>query len=112
MGTSENRDCQWASKNSYSNSTRVGYDRMEQIREGISEDGLEGNVLEEGPLPYIQSQLECPHGWSVHKLLWQLVLVGDCSNAEHMLTATGLTPPLVNPESMTSKPNACGSNTN
>ncbi len=29
MGTSGNRDCQWASKNSYNNSIRVGYDRVE-----------------------------------------------------------------------------------
>ncbi len=33
MGTSENRGCQWASRNSYSNSIRVGYDRMNQVRE-------------------------------------------------------------------------------
>ncbi len=32
MGTSGNRDCQCASENSYSNSIRMGYDRMEQIR--------------------------------------------------------------------------------
>ncbi len=42
MGTSENRDCQWASKNSYSNCIRVGYDKVEQIREGVSGDGLGG----------------------------------------------------------------------
>ncbi len=62
MGTSGNRDYQWASKNSYSNSIRVGYDRIEQIREGVSGDGLEGNFWEEGLPPYIQSQLECLHG--------------------------------------------------
>ncbi len=42
MGTSGNMDCQWASKNSYSNSIRVGYDRIEQIREGVSGDRLGG----------------------------------------------------------------------
>ncbi len=81
---------------------------MEQIREGVSGDGLEGNFWEEGLPPCILSQLECLHGWSVHNLLWQLVPVRDHSNAEHILTATGFTPLLVNPESMTSKPNAGG----
>ncbi len=32
MGTSGNRGCQWASKNSYSNRIRVGYDRVDRIR--------------------------------------------------------------------------------
>ncbi len=36
---SGNRDCQWATKNSYSNIIRVGYDRIEQIREGLSGTG-------------------------------------------------------------------------
>ncbi len=40
MGTSENRDCQWASKSSYS------YDWMEQIRGGVWRDVLEGNFWE------------------------------------------------------------------
>ncbi len=57
MGTSGNRDCQWASKNSYSNSIRVGYNRVEQIREEVS-----GNFWEEELPPCIQSQLECLHG--------------------------------------------------
>ncbi len=43
MGSSGNRGYQWAPKNSYSNSVRVGYDRMERIWEGVSGDGLEGN---------------------------------------------------------------------
>ncbi len=81
---------------------------MEQIREGVSGDVLEGDFWEEGLPPCIQSQLECLHGWSVHKLLWQLVPVRDHSNAEHMLTATGFAPLLVNLECLTSKPNAGG----
>ncbi len=58
LGASGNRDCQWASKNSYSNSIRVGYYRMDQIREGVSGDGLGGNFWEEGLPPCIHSQLE------------------------------------------------------
>ncbi len=46
----------------YSNSIRVGYDRVEQIREGVLWNGLEGNLWEEGLPPCIQSQLECLHG--------------------------------------------------
>ncbi len=42
MGALRNGDCQWASRNSYSNSMRVGCNRMEQIRELVSGDGLEG----------------------------------------------------------------------
>ncbi len=34
-------------KNNYSNGIRVGYDRVEQIREGVYGDGLEGNFWEE-----------------------------------------------------------------
>ncbi len=90
-------------KNNYSKSIRVGYDRVEQIREGVSEHGLEGNFWKEGLPPCIQSQRECLHGWSVHNLLWQLGPALDHSNAERMLTATGFTPLLVNLESMTSK---------
>ncbi len=33
---------------SCSNILRVGYDRMEQIREGVSGDGLEGKFLGRG----------------------------------------------------------------
>ncbi len=84
---------------------RLGYDRTEQIREGVSGDELEGNFWEEGLPPCIQSQLECLHGWSVHNLL-------NYSNAERMLTSTGFTPLLVNLESMTSKPNAGGGSKN
>ncbi len=51
MGTSGNRGCPWVSKNIYSNSIRVGYDRMEQVQEGVSGDGLEGNFWEEGLPP-------------------------------------------------------------
>ncbi len=102
MGTSGNRGCQWASKNSYSNSIRVGYDRVEQIQEGVS-----GNFWDDGLPPCVQSQLECLHGWRVHNLFWQLVPVRDYSNAECMSMATGFTQLLVNLESLTSKPNAC-----
>ncbi len=84
----------------------MGYDGVEQIQEGVSGDGLEGNFWEEGLPPCIQSQLECLHGWSVQNFLWQLVPVRDHSNAERMLTATGFTPLLVNLEGVTSKPNA------
>ncbi len=59
MGTSGNMDCQWASKNSYSNSIRVGYDMIEQLLEGVSGDGLEGNFWEEGLR--VQLQLACLH---------------------------------------------------
>ncbi len=62
MGISGNRECQGASKNSYSNSIRVGYDRMDKVREGVSGDGLEENLWEERLPPCIQSQLECLHG--------------------------------------------------
>ncbi len=109
MGTSGNRDCQLASKHSYRRNRRVGYDRVEQIGEGVSGDGLEGNFWEEGLPPCIRSQLECLHGWSVHNLLWQLVPVRDYSNAKRMLTAMGFTPLLVNLESVTSKPKTGGS---
>ncbi len=61
MGASGNRDCQWASKNSYRNCIRVGYDRVEQFREGELVDGLEGNFWEEGLPPRKPSQLECLH---------------------------------------------------
>ncbi len=86
MGTSWNRDCQWASKDSYSKRIMVGR------RYGISGDALEGKFWEEGLPLYIQSQFKCLHGWSVHNLTWQLVPVRDYSNAESMLTATGFTP--------------------
>ncbi len=78
MGTSGNRDYQWASKRSCRYSIWVGYDRIERIREGVS-GGLP---------PCIQSQLECLHGRNVLNLLWQLVPVRDYPNAERMLTAT------------------------
>ncbi len=81
MDTSGNRDCQWASKNGYSNSIRVGYDRAEQIREGVSGDGLEGNFWEERLPPCIQSQLKCLHGGSVHNLFWQFVWTARKLNA-------------------------------
>ncbi len=97
-----------SSENKSSNSIRVGYDHVEQIREGVLGGGLEGKFWEEGLPPCIQSQLECLHGWSVQNLLWQLVPVRAYSNAERMLATTGLTPLLVNLQSMTSKPNAGG----
>ncbi len=90
----------------------MGYDRAEQIQEGVSRDGLEGNFWEEGLPPRIHSQLECLHGWSVHNLLWQFVPVCDYSNTERMLTTSGSTTLLVNLESMTSKPNASGGSKN
>ncbi len=108
MGTSGNRDCRWASQKSCINIIRVGYDRMEQIRDGVSGYGLEENFWEEGLPPCIQSQLECLHGWGIYNLLWQLVPVRAYSTDERMLTATGFTPLLVNLESMTLKPNAGG----
>ncbi len=86
----------------------MGYDRVEQIWEGVSGDGLEGNFWEEGLPPCIQAQFEYLHGWNVHNLLWQLVPVRDHSKAERMLTATGFTPLLVDLESITSKSNAGG----
>ncbi len=76
---------------------------MEQVREGVSR-----NFWEEGLPPCIQSQIECLHRRSVHKLRWQFVPVRDYSNAERTLAATGFTPLLVNLESMTSKPNVGG----
>ncbi len=81
---------------------------MEQIREGVSGDGLEGNFWEEALPSCIQSKLEWLHRRSVHNFLWQFVPVWDHSKAERMLTATGFTPLLVNLESMTSKPIASG----
>ncbi len=106
MGTSGNRNCQWASHNSYSNSINAVYDRVEQSRKGVSGCGLEGNFWEGGLPPRIQSQLECRHGWSVRNLLWQLVPVRDFSNAERI--ATGSSPLLVNLGSTTSKSNVDG----
>ncbi len=86
----------------------MGYDRVEQIREGVLEDGLQGNFREEG-LPWcVQSKPECLHGCSDHNLLFQFVPVRDYSNAERMLAATGRTPLLVSLEIITSKPNADG----
>ncbi len=108
MGILGNRDFQWVSKNSNSNCIKVGYYRMEQIREGVSGDGLNGNFWEEGQPPCIQSQLVCLHRWSAPNLLWQLVPVRDYPNAESMLAAIVFTPLLVNLESMTSRPNAAG----
>ncbi len=81
---------------------------MEQIREGVLGDGLEGDFWEEGLLSCVQSKLECFHGCSGHNFLWQFVPVRDYSNAERMLAATGLTLLLVNFEIMTSKPSAGG----
>ncbi len=79
---------------------------MEQIREGVLRDGLEGNFWEEGLPSCVQLKLKCLHGCSGHNFLWQFVPVWDHSNAERTLAATGPTPLLVNLESVTSKPNA------
>ncbi len=81
---------------------------MDQIREGVLGDGLEGNFWEEGLLLCVQSKFECLHGCNGHNILWQLVPVRDYSNAERMLTTMSLTPLFVNLQSMTSKPNAGG----
>ncbi len=81
---------------------------MEQIREGISGDGLEGIFWEEGQPSCVQSKLEHLHGCSGYSFLWQFVPVQDYANAERMLAATGLTPRLMYLESMTSKPNVGG----
>ncbi len=81
---------------------------MEQIREGVLGDGLEGNFMEERLPLRVQSKLECLHVFSGHNFHWQFVPVRDYSNAAPMLAATGLTPLLVNRECMTSKPNAGG----
>ncbi len=81
---------------------------MEQIWEGVLGDGLEGNFWEEGLPLCVQSKIECLHGCSGHDILWQLVPVWDYSDAERMLATTSRTPPLVNLQSMTSKPNAGG----
>ncbi len=86
----------------------MGYDRVEQIWEGVLGDGLEGNFWEEGLPSCIQMKFECLNGFSGHNFLCQFVLVWDDSNAERMLTTTGLIPLLVNLESMTPKPNAGG----
>ncbi len=72
---------------------------MEQIREGVLGDGLEGDFWEEGLPSCVQSKLECLN------FLLRFVPVWDYSNAERMLTATGLTLLLVNLEGVTSKPN-------
>ncbi len=56
----------------------------------------------------VQSKFESLHACSGHNFLWQLVPVRDYLNAERMLAATSLTPPLVNLERMTSKPNVGG----
>ncbi len=86
----------------------MGYDRVEQIREGVLEDGLEGNFWEEGLPLCVQSRFECLHGCSGHNFLWQFVPERYYSNAERMLAATSPTPLLMNLQSMTSNPNAVG----
>ncbi len=86
----------------------MGYDRVEQLWEGVLGNGLEGNFWEEGLPLCVQSKFECLYGCSGHTILWQLVPVWDYSHAERMLATTSLTPLLVNLQSMTSKPNAGG----
>ncbi len=71
-------------------------------------DGLEGNFREEGLPSCVQSKLECLHVFRGHNFHCQFVPLRDILNAERMLAATGLTPLLVNLESVTSKPNAGG----
>ncbi len=69
---------------------------MEQIREGVLGDGLEGNFWEEGLSLCVHSNFEYLHGCSGHNIPWQLVPVQDYSNANRMLAATDFTPLLVN----------------
>ncbi len=74
-------------------------------------DGLERNFWEERLPLCVQSKFECLHKCCGHNILGQLVLVRDYSNADLMLAATtaaAATPLLMNPVSMTSKPNAGG----
>ncbi len=77
---------------------------MEQVREGVLGDGLEGNLWEEGLPLCVQSRFECLHRRSVRNLLWQSVPIRDYPNVERMLAATGFTPLLMTLKSMTSKP--------
>ncbi len=50
----------------------MGYDRVEQVWEGVSVDGLDGGFWEEGLPLCIKLQLE----WSGHNLLWHLFQYG------------------------------------
>ncbi len=107
LGASGNRDCQRASKNSYSNNIRAGYYRMDQIREGVSGDGLGGNFWEEGLPPCIHSQpMVCSHSPVAVRSST------GCTTVERTLTATRFKSLLVNLESMASKPNAGGGSKN
>ncbi len=80
---------------------------MEQVREEVAEYGLDGDFWEEGLPSYIQSQLECLHGWNVHNLLWQVVperlanvaddVCNNCPNEANslsMLTTTAMCQPV------------------
>ncbi len=85
---------------------------MEQVREGVLGDGLEGNFWEERLPLCVRTKLEWLHGCSCNNFLWQFVPERDYSNAKRMLAVMGPTPLLVNLESMTSKPNAGGGSKN
>ncbi len=98
----------YTTKKNYINIIRVGYDKVEQIREGEFGVGLEDTSGKRDRQSCVQSKLEYPHGCSGHNFLWQFAPVWDYLNAERMLAATGLTPLLLNLESMTSKPNVGG----
>ncbi len=58
---------------------------MEQVREGVSGNGLEGDFREQKLQSYIQSRLKYLNRRCVYNLLWQLIPVQDYSNAECML---------------------------
>ncbi len=79
---------------------------MEQVREGISRDELEGNFREKGLPFYIQSPTKRSQSPPV------MFPVRDYSNAERMLAAKGFTLPFVNLESITAKPRLDGRSKN
>ncbi len=63
----------------------VWYNEMEQLLERILEDGLEENLRKQGLPSCVHPRLEYAYQQSVHDLLWQLIPVGDYSNAGGML---------------------------
>ncbi len=87
-------------KNNYSYSIRVGYDRVEQIREGVSGGGLEGASG--------KRDCHCAPSRNLNVSMDEAVTISSCNLFEHMLATTGFTPLLVNLESMTSKPSKGG----
>ncbi len=79
---------------------------VEQVREGISRDEVEGNFREQG-LPFC---IQFPTKRSQYPPV--MFPVRDYSNAERMLAATGFTPPFVNLESITAEPRVDGRSKN